>query len=89
MKFLFRLLLIVAGLIFAASLMIVMLALLIVWSVRALWCKLNRRPVLPFAMRMNPRSGFDQVFRQAQRGEGAQARQPRRSLDDVTDVEPK
>lgn len=89
LKFLIRLLLVIAGFIFAASLMVVMLVLLLVWSVRALWRKLTGQPVMPFVMRMNPRSGFDQVFRQGQRSEGAEAKLPRRALDDVTDVEPK
>ncbi len=89
LKFLLRLLLVIAGLIFAASLMVAMFALLLVWSVRALWRKLTGQPALPFVMRMNPRSGFDQVFKQAQRSDGAEPKPPRRTLDDVTDVEPK
>ncbi len=89
LKFLLRLLLVIAGLIFAASLMVTMLAMLLVWSVRALWRKVTGQPVTPFVMRMNPRAGFDQVFKQAQRGDRAEAKPPRRALDDVTDVEPK
>ena len=89
MKYLLRILLVVAGLIFAASLMLVMLILLIVWALRALWFKLTGRVVTPFVMRMNPRAGFEQVFRQAERSEQASARASRRVLDDVTDVEPK
>ena len=88
MNFLLRLLLIVAGFIFATSLMIVMLVLLLLWIVRAVWCKLTGRPLVPFAMRMNPLAGFEQVFRRAQQN-GAEAKPPRRDLDDVTDVEPK
>ncbi len=93
MNFLLRVLLVVAGLIFAASLIVVMLVLLIAWGLRAVWCKLTGRPVLPFAMRMNPRAGFEQVFKQA--GQSAQENTPdrvkpaRRELGDVTDVEPK
>lgn len=85
MKFLLRVLLVIAGLIFAASLMVMMFVLLIVWGIRALWRKLTGQPVVPFVMRMNPRAGFDQVFRQG----GATAKPARRVLDDVTDVEPK
>jgi hypothetical protein len=86
MRFLLRLLLVIAGLIFVASLMVMMLVLLMVWALRALWRKLTGQPVMPFVMRMNPRAGFDQVFRQ---GGGAAAKPPRRVPDDVTDVEPK
>ncbi|WP_249661012.1 hypothetical protein [Variovorax sp. PCZ-1] len=89
MNFLLRLVLILAGLIFAASLLVVMSILLLVWAVRAVWFKLTGRSVLPFAMRMNPRAGFEQVFRQAQKSGPAAARAPRHKLDDVTDVEPK
>ncbi len=89
MNFLLRLILVIAGLIFAASLMIVMIILLTVWSIRAIWCKLTGRPLLPFAMRMNPRAGFEQVFKKAQSHAAGNAKPPRRPLDDVTDVEPK
>jgi hypothetical protein len=89
MRFLLRFLLVIAGLIFAASLIVMMLVLLVVWSLRALWLKLTGRPVLPFEMRMNPRAGFDQVFRQGHRSASEPAKPSRRVPDDVTDVEPK
>jgi flagellar biosynthesis protein FlhB len=86
MNFLLRLLLVIAGLIFAVSLAVAMVILLLVWAVRALWFKLTGRSVSPFVMRMNPLAGFEQVFRQ---GSKDSAQSPRRKLDDVTDVEPK
>jgi hypothetical protein len=89
MKFLLRLLFVVAGLIFAFSLMLAMIVLLAVWGLRALWGKLTGRPVNPFVMRMNPRAGFDQVFRQADRHSQTADKPPRRKMEDVTDVEPK
>ena len=89
MNFLLRLILVIAGLIFAASLVVVMLILLAVWSIRAIWCKLTGRPLVPFEMRMNPRAGFEQVFKKAQSQAGDSGKPPRRPLDDVTDVEPK
>jgi hypothetical protein len=89
MKFLLRLLLVVAGLIFALSLLFVMIVLMALWGLRALWGKLMGRPVNPFVMRMNPRAGFDQVFRQADRHSPAAGKPPRRVIEDVTDVEPK
>jgi hypothetical protein len=89
MKFLLRLLFIAAGLIFALSLLILMIVLLALWGLRALWCKLTGQPVNPFVMHMNPRTGFDQVFRQADRNSNAADKPPRRDLQDVTDVEPK
>ena len=87
MKFLVRMLFVIAGLIFAASLLVMMLILLLVWSIRAIWGKLTGKPFVPFAFAVNPRAGFDQVFRRAERG--SEARPQSRKLDDVTDVEPK
>jgi hypothetical protein len=89
MKFLLRLLFVAAGLIFALSLLILMIVLLALWGLRALWCKLTGQPVNPFVMRVNPRSGFNQVFRQADRRSHHADKPPRRVIDDVTDVEPK
>ena len=89
MNFLLRLILVVAGLIFAASLIVVMLVLLVLWGIRAVWCQLTGRPLVPFAMRMNPRAGFEQMYRKAQSRTEDSAKPPRRKLDDVTDVEPK
>jgi flagellar biosynthesis protein FlhB len=88
LKFFVRLVLVAAGLVFAVSLIIAMVGLLVLWGVRAVWCKLTGQPINPFVMRMDPRAGFDQVFKQAERGEPV--RKPQRSgMDDVTDVEPK
>jgi flagellar biosynthesis protein FlhB len=88
-KFLVRALLVVVGLVFAASLIIVMLVLLVLWSLRAVWCKLTGQPINPFVMRMNPRAGFDRVFKQTERS-ATTLRKPLSSrMDDVTDVEPR
>lgn len=85
LKFVLRLLLIAAGLVFAASLLVVMLVLVSIWLLRLLWAKLTGQTVAPFVMRMNPRYGFEQVFRHARQGESA----PKREVQDVTDVQPK
>jgi hypothetical protein len=62
------------------------------WSVRAAWAKLTGRPVMPFIVRIDPRRGFQQMYRRADEG----SRTPRadsvragRNIGDVTDVEPK
>jgi flagellar biosynthesis protein FlhB len=89
MNLLLRSALILAGLIFAASLMIVVLVLLAAWGLRAVWCKLTGRPVNPFAMRMDPRSGFERVFRQHPSSAVDSAKPSRRVVTDVTDVEAK
>jgi hypothetical protein len=87
MKFLLRLIFVAAGLVFALSLIFVMLVLLLLWCLRAVWCKLTGQPINPFVMRMNPRAGFDHVFKQAERNDSALQKPQRRGMDDVTDVE--
>lgn len=81
LKFLLRLLLVAAGLVFALSLMVLMTVLMALWCVRALWCKLTGRPINPFVMRMNPRAGFDQFCKPKA------SKPPRSGNDNVTDVE--
>ena len=51
MTLLLRAVLVLAGLVAFASLLLVSLLLLTVWSVRALWARVTGRPVRPFAMR--------------------------------------
>lgn len=90
-SFFIRLALVAAGLVFAASLVLVAAVLLALWGVRALWCKLTGRPMVPFALRVDPRGGFERVFR-ARTGAQADAGAPspaHRRMDDVTDVEAK
>lgn len=90
-SFLLRLVLLAAGLVFAASLALVFVALLGLWLLRAAWARLTGRPVAPFIMRMTPREGFTQWARRAEPA----SRTPRADaaglprVRDVTDVEAK
>ncbi|MBC5785890.1 hypothetical protein H8N03_23325 [Ramlibacter sp. USB13] len=95
LSFLLRAVLVLAGLVFVASLFAVFVLLLALWSVRALWARLTGRPVHPFGMRFGPRQGFEEMMRRAS---GAASRTPRADaaagsprvrLGDVTDVEPR
>jgi hypothetical protein len=88
---LIRLVLLAAGLVFAASLALMALVLLALWGVRAVWCKLTGQPINPFVVRMRPGAGFDTVFRPRQNAPAdARPTKPGRvGMDDVTDVEPK
>jgi hypothetical protein len=91
-NFLFRLILVAAGLVFAASLALIAVVLMVLWGVRAVWCKLTGQPVNPFVVRMSPRTGFGNVFRSRPSGQQEQdgpAKSKRVSTDDVTDVEAK
>jgi hypothetical protein len=85
-----RLFVVAAGLVFAASLAVVFAALVAFWLLRAGWARLSGRPVMPFVMRVDPRGGFDRMYRRA----GEPGRTPRasaagRAVADVTDVVPK
>lgn len=89
--FILRLFLLVAGVLFAASLAAAAVLMLAVWSVRAAWAKLTGQPVAPFIVRMDPRGGFERMVR---RGEPASSRTPKadavrrgRPAGDVSDVE--
>ena len=91
-NFLLRLVLLVVGLVFAASLMLAAACLLAFWGLRAGWAKLTGRPVTPFVVRIHPRGGFARVYRG---GQAASSPQPghapsrREEIADVTDVVPK
>jgi hypothetical protein len=91
-KFLVRLILVAGGLLLAASLAAVSILMLMFWGVRSAWAKLTGRSVMPFVIRIDPRGGFDRMYRAA--GEGAGARRAdsvsrRANLRDVMDVEPR
>ena len=72
--------LLAAGLVFAASLAVAFAGLLAIAWLRQAWGRLTGRPVRPFAFRIDPRQGFDRVWR---------SRVRERAKADVTDVEPK
>jgi flagellar biosynthesis protein FlhB len=92
MNLILRIVLLVAGLVFAASLAVAFVLLLVGWTLRAGWAKLTGRPVTPFIVRMDPRSGFERMYRRAGPGSRtprADLVQPAREIPDVTDVEPR
>ena len=93
--FLSRLVLMVAGLLFAASLAVVVLLIAALWGLRYLWARLTGQPVLPFVMRVDPLGGFNRMYRARQQqdartaDDGPAATPGRERILDVTDVEPK
>ncbi|WP_307647736.1 hypothetical protein [Variovorax boronicumulans] len=68
MNFILRVILLLLGLVFAASLAVAVMLLAAVWGVRYAWGRLTGKPVTPWMAsmggRFNPRSGFDR-FRNA------------------------
>jgi hypothetical protein len=97
-NFLLRLILLAAGLVFAASLLVVLALGATLWALRYGWARLTGRPIVPLVFRIDPRAGFGRVYRGSwsstgtARGEAPAAepaRQHRRELGDITDVEVK
>ncbi|QFZ86576.1 hypothetical protein GFK26_29295 [Variovorax paradoxus] len=101
MNFILRVILLLLGLVFAASLAVAALLLAAVWGVRYAWGRVTGKPVTPWVMRFNPRSGFDRFRHAAQqpaeptaadvvsaraRGESVRSPVVLGPADDVTDV---
>jgi len=104
MNFVIRVILLLLGLVFAASLAVAVMLLAAAWGVRYAWGRITGKPVTPWVMRFNPRSGFDKFRNAAQpaeptaadvanaRARGESVERPvriRGSASDVTDVSPK
>ena len=66
-RFALRLLLVGVALVFAASLLVVVMLLASAWGARALWARLTGRPVTPWVMRVDPGAGWQSVFRAGER----------------------
>lgn len=73
-----RLVLLAAGLVFAASALVMVLLMLAWWVARVAWLKLTGRPVVPFVVRVAPRDAFRRAWPQ---------RTGARADDRVVDVE--
>lgn len=90
-----RVVVVLAGLVFFASLLVVAAIGALLWGARMLWAKLTGKPVVPFAFKMNPASGWTTVYRSTARwtaqGRSGSAAAPasRPAVIDVTDVEPR
>lgn len=82
-RLVFRLVLLMAGLVFLASLMAFGLVLLALWLVRALFARLTGRPVTPWAFKVNRHAQWSRFYQATGRGNPAQA------SSDVIDAEVK
>ncbi len=71
LRLVLRLVLVAMGLVLFLSLLAAALGLALVWALRAGWSRLTGRPVTPWVMRMDPRTGFSTVFRSSQRWSAA------------------
>ena len=64
---LLRVIVIAMGLVLFASLLVAAMLLALVWALRAGWARLTGRPVTPWVMGVDPRTGFSTVFRTTER----------------------
>jgi hypothetical protein len=95
LRLMLRLGLLLAGLVFFASVLIAGLLLLSVWLLRALWAKVTGQPVQPWVFQMMRRPPWQQA--DPRTGFGGAAQPPSddvidaevRDVSVVTDVEPK
>ena len=91
--FILRLILLAAGLAFAASLVVVLALVAALWGARYAWARLTGRPLQPFLVRIDPRAGFRRMYPGAAPGapsrQGEPAANATRAIGDVTDVEAK
>ena len=74
LRLLVRVLVVAMGLVLFASLLVAVMVLALVWSLRAAWARMTGRPVTPWVMRMDPRTGFHTVFRSTERWTTARPR---------------
>lgn len=82
--FVVRVVLLLAGLIFMASLLVAALLVLVLWLLRALWAKLTGQPVRPWTFQVNRQAMWQHFYRPPAHGAA-----PRRDDSDVIDAEVK
>ena len=80
----FRVVLLLAGLVFLASLFTAALLVLAIWLVRALWARLTGQPVSPWTFQVNRQAMWNRFYRAPGHGQP-----PKRDDSNVIDVEPK
>lgn len=66
-RFLVRVVVVAMGLVLFASLLVAVMLLALAWGLRAAWARLTGRPVAPWVMRVDPRTGFRTVYRTTER----------------------
>ena len=88
-SFVLRLLLLVAALVFAISLALAAVLVLVLWGLRFLWAKLTGRPISPLGPHLDPRGGFGRVYRRGAAPASERSATGPAGFHDVTDVEPK
>ena len=82
---LLRVIVIAMGLVLFASLLVAAMMLALVWVLRAGWARLTGRPVTPWVMAVDPRTGFSKVFKSTERWSAGhrRSRAPEATVEDA------
>jgi len=76
LRLVLRVVVVAMGVVLFLSLVAAVMVLALVWALRAGWARLTGKPVTPWVMRMDPRTGFGTVFRSTERWTTARRASP-------------
>ena len=76
LRLVLRVVVVAMGVVLCLSLVAAVMVLALVWALRAGWARLTGKPVTPWVMRMDPRTGFGTVFRSTERWTTARRASP-------------
>lgn len=85
LRLVLRVVVLAMGVVLFLSLLAAVLVLALVWALRAAWARLTGKPVTPWVMRMDPRTGFSTAFRSTQRWSAGGRRSVPAAGDGVVD----
>jgi hypothetical protein len=76
LRWVLRLVVFAMGVVLFLSIVAAVMVLALVWALRAGWARLTGKPVTPWVVRMDPRTGFSTVFRSTERWSAARQSAP-------------
>lgn len=79
LRLVLRVVVVAMGVVLFLSLVAAVMVLALVWALRAGWARLTGKPVTPWVMRMDPRSGWSAVYRHGQARWGGSGAVPGRA----------
>ena len=85
LRLVLRVVVLAMGVVVFLSLLAAVLVLALVWGLRAAWARITGKPVTPWVMRMDPRTGFSTAFRSTQRWSAGGHRSAPAAGDGVVD----
>ena len=70
-RLMLRLIVIASGVVVFLCVLAAAMLLALVWGARAVWARITGQPVMPWAMKLDPRSGWSTVYRSTARWSAA------------------